>query len=122
MNSDPRSELDRCTDSGACPSAMHLSTCPAYGRDECESTEPEIQSTGPQPLDEDTTIETRATNTVQTLCPLPDAAMPMAVVEVVQYLDEQGEQKYAFRFTEGAAGSTLLGLLELAKHQLFKFM
>ena len=90
--------------------------------DECESTEPEIESSGQKPLDEDTTIETRNTRQVLTHCPLPDAAMPMAVVEVCQYLDEQGEQKYAFRFTEGAAGSTLLGLLELAKHQLFRFM
>lgn len=50
---------------------------------------------------------------------LPDGAVPLAAVELVEYLDpDSGERVYGFRHVGSSAVSTVLGLIELMKRKL----
>jgi len=51
---------------------------------------------------------------------IPDNAVALSRIEVMQYMDEHGEMKYATTWTIDQPLSTLLGLLELAKHDLLE--
>lgn len=49
---------------------------------------------------------------------LPDDALPVAVFEIVEYLDAEGNRVYAYRHAGASNVSTAVGLIELAKHNL----
>lgn len=49
------------------------------------------------------------------LTPLPDSAIPLTAVEVVEYLDEDGDHAYGFRVQGTQSPSSVAGLLELVK-------
>lgn len=50
-----------------------------------------------------------------TLVDLPEGAIPLGVVEVVSYLDDDGDTCYGFRWPASMSYSNVLGLLELVK-------
>lgn len=52
------------------------------------------------------------------LAELPEGAIPNSVIEVVGYLDTDGEQKYCLRIDGDVPYSTHLGLLRFAEHDL----
>lgn len=51
-------------------------------------------------------------------CVLPEGCIPSAVIEVVEYIDEDGDAAYAFRFPPHLSYTAALGLLELVKAQI----
>lgn len=55
---------------------------------------------------------------LETLVDLPDTAVPITVVEVVCFIDGEGDTAYIVR-TEGTESTMqVLGLLEIAKHHV----
>ena len=62
-----------------------------------------------------------ADNEIRHHCPLPEGSVPLAVCEVVEYLDADGERLYAYRHAgSGGSLSGIVGLLELAKVRLIR--
>lgn len=52
---------------------------------------------------------------------LPDGAVPLAVVELVEYLDpDTGQRVYGYRHQGASAVSTTLGLIDLMKGRVAK--
>lgn len=47
--------------------------------------------------------------------PLPEEAVPMTVVEVVEYLDEDGDHAYGYRVQGTQSPAQVAGLLEVVK-------
>lgn len=52
--------------------------------------------------------------------PLPEGAIPLSVVEIVEYLTPEGHRVYGYRHSGDTALSTTLGLIELAKTQIIE--
>jgi hypothetical protein len=55
----------------------------------------------------------------ETLCDLPEDAIPVAVVEVCEYLDSDGRTMVVVRASRGNV-SSVLGMMELGKYYLLK--
>lgn len=58
------------------------------------------------------------TNRIEHHVDLPEGALPLSVVEVVEYLDADGNRVYGYRHQGSTALSATIGLLDLAKHNL----
>lgn len=53
-------------------------------------------------------------------CDLPPDAVPLSVVEVVEYLTTDGSRAFVVRHSTGNPLSTIVGLLELGKAQVLE--
>ena len=57
---------------------------------------------------------------IRTMIDLPDEAVPLSVIELVEYLDEDSERCFKFRTQGTESTAMILGLLELAKRDLIR--
>ena len=55
---------------------------------------------------------------VRTLCDIPRGAVPLAVVEITEFLDEDGQRRFSVRGGGEVPLSTMIGLLRLAEHYI----
>jgi hypothetical protein len=68
-----------------------------------------------QPEQEPTEKIQRASDGLTYLLPLDDSAIPMTVVEIVEYLDEDGDHAYGYRVQGTQSPAQVAGLLEVVK-------
>lgn len=55
---------------------------------------------------------------IRTHCDLPEEAVPLVVVEVVEYLDIEGDRRFVVRIDGEVPLSTTVGLMRIAEHQI----
>lgn len=51
---------------------------------------------------------------------IPDEAIAITALEVVEYLDEDGDRSYAFRYDGDVSVATMLGLLVLLQDDVLR--
>ena len=57
-------------------------------------------------------------DTASALCDIPEGGIPLSGVTVIAYLDEDGENMFAFATHGDALRSSVIGLLAMVSHQL----